>query len=247
MTIRPFLVAFVAVAALGARADFLPREAHVGETIVQTVCSVQAIRSTRSIVASTTLTMRTEMSDAFAAVGCGVYSVLHQGVPAGTYDVVQEGYGFTTFQRVDGTLTVKPAGLASPAHRALSGNWFDPAAPGRGFNIVQGASGALLVVWLDYGFEFSSLTVVEPVEPNWLVITAGSWIAPNTFRGVLYRMRGTAAALPWDPAANRSEPVGLGTLTFSTDSEATFQADFLNTASTLNRPHYAATIRRYAF
>lgn len=250
MATRRFLLASLAfAAALSARADVMPRDAHLGETIVQTVCSNQGIRSAHSIVSEGTLVMRTDMSDAFGFAGhCTRSWVLHAGVPAGTYEVVQEGFGFTNFRRSDGTLTVRPTGLASPTHRSLSGNWFDPAGPGRGFNIVQGASGALMVVWLDHAFEAPGVVNFgEPADPNWLVITAGSWIAPDTFRGILYRPLGTPAALPWDPSAARMEPVGLGTLTFSSDRDATFRADFLDTASTRTSAGYTARVKRFAF
>lgn len=239
---RSLLFAIV-LAASAARADFLPKDPRFGETIAQTFCAFQSVLSIEPQRTADSLVMRMQMGDAFTPAGppCNVRYTLHNDVPPGTYQVVQEGWGFSTFRRVQGSVTVSAGVQAVPAFTGLSGNWFDPAGPGRGLNIVQGASGALFVLWLDHGIP-PNWDFPAPHSPSWLVMPSGRWITPTTFRGLLYSSRGSPANQRWDPAALTSAPFGFAALTFSNANELSLDADFVDTP--LKR---TATLKRFAF
>ena len=251
---RRFLLAGLALANLAANAqvttfaDFMPKEAYAGETVVQTFCSNQSVRSVEAQRGADSLVMRMEMGDGFSLSPshCTLKFALFDGVAPGTYQVAREGWGWSTFRSVTGSVRVLPAGAAAPAHTNLSGNWFDPAAPGRGLNIVQGASGKLLVVWLDHGLTFRDFSGL-PSTPNWFVIPSGQWIAANKFRGILYRSFGSPAAVEWSAANARSEPLGLGTLTFASSTEVTFQVEFMTTTDFASGGGHTATLKRFSF
>ena len=142
------------------------------------------------------------------------YGATVAGLEAGTY-TVRAGHFLTEYGvYLDGTppvdlpITVVPGTAAQPLHRDLDGNWFDPAQPGWGINLVQGESGALLAIWLTYGELFFSSG--RALESEWIAMPAGRWTTPTTHRGLLYQSAGTR--LGQSPVDSDASPVGLGTI-----------------------------------
>lgn len=123
-----------------------------------------------------------------------------------------------------GTIAIGPSvGPAAPAFRNLSGNWFDPAQSGSGFNIVQGDSGQLFAVWLTYAPE-DPPTGTTGQPGRWLVMPAGRWISPTEFRGILYDTTGPSISASFDPSLLAVVPVGFADLRFADAQQVEFSA-----------------------
>lgn len=191
----------------------------------------------------------------FAVASCLRMHVLSDPVPAGTYDALfsYEVTNNPTRPTIGperlGTLTVAPQDVpATPAYRKLSGNWFDPAAPGTGVNLVQGQSGALFVAWLTHPpldtFDYSSFAngTQTLAFGGWYVMSEGRWISPTVFRGPLFATRAQSSERVWDAAMLSVEPMGFASFTFVGPEEVRFEATLLygygkqlTTAQTLRR------------
>jgi hypothetical protein len=157
-----------------------------GETVAITGCFVNGNYGTQARMTTDALVMWVSIrpDSGFFDGFCGAAYALFPNVPAGTYRVGVELSYPGTGPAWLGTLIVAAGGPATPAFTRLSGNWFDPAGPGRGLNIVQGASGALMVLWLDHGIP-PTYEPQAPQAPSWLVMPSGQWTTPTTFRGLL--------------------------------------------------------------
>ena len=193
----------------------------------------------------------------FAVPSCVRIRVLSPPVPAGDHDALFSytdagpPMGSTIGPAVLARLSVRPrpADIA-PLHRRLSGNWFDPAAPGTGVNIIQGVSGALLAAWLTHPpREYFDRGLVDDYNLSalggWYVMSEGLWIAPNVFRGPLFQTRGSSAESPWDPAKLLVEPVGIAEFTFVSDRELRFKVTV--THQTSGQITQTQTLRRFSF
>ncbi|HYC36627.1 MAG TPA: hypothetical protein VEC19_09415 [Usitatibacter sp.] len=138
------------------------------------------------------------------------------GLPAGTYTIRAGPYsnqnslfGYPVPAH-ELSVNVVAGTAAAPAHRELDGNWFDPAQPGWGVNLVQGDSGALFGVVLNYReFSFSEFANYPVI---WHVVPDGRWITPTIFRGVLYESVGTR--INEAATSSHTSPVGMATLEF---------------------------------
>ena len=191
------------------------------------------------------------MSD-FSVPSCIHIPALSPPLQAGTYDatfsysVVGSGTPQSAPEQL-GRVTVAPlAAPAAPLHRRLSGNWFDPAAPGTGVNLVQGVSGALMAAWLTHA-PMSSADWVGPgiVQGSWLVMSEGLWIAPNVFRGPLFATRASPPLRTWDASKFSITPSGFAKFTFVSAQEVRFEVVLLHGVdSNLTQAH---TLRRFSF
>lgn len=111
-------------------------------------------------------------------------------------------------------------GEASPRFANLSGNWFAPEEAGWGLNVIQGDSGKLFAVWLGYQPDSGS----QSQASTWLVMSDGSWLAPEHFRGILYETRGTSMARPFDRSQLVVTPAGYASLQFLGPDTVVFEA-----------------------
>lgn len=191
----------------------------------------------------------------FAVGSCQRIRAISTPLAAGSYDV-----SFTWSAQYHGTngpaslarVTVasRPSDVA-PQYRRLNGNWFDPAAPGTGVNIVQGVSGALFAAWATHGPRGDNLErglvngTPEYAFGGWYVMSEGLWIAPNVFRGPLYQTRGETVERPWDPAKLAMSPVGFAKFTFTNEQEVRFEA--VLTHGTDSHFTTTQTLRRFRF
>jgi hypothetical protein len=165
-------------------------------------------------------------------LGSGAMPVVLPAPQAGDYRLIfQHEQGLDRVQ-VDSIEIQRPAASApaTPARRGVTGNWFDPAQPGWGVNVLESDSGPqLFAVWLDY-MNWDYFGPISNPGPeywtrgtSWRVMSGGRWITPTTFRGVLYQS--------WDGtnpggASKRATllPVGYATLTFLDSGEMSFKA-----------------------
>ena len=123
---------------------------------------------------------------------------------------------------------------AIPASAALSGLYYDPAAPGSGVTIEQGVSGQVFATIYTQGLVSGS----NQLEPVWHVMSSGKWISPTRFRGVLSKTRGTSAKAAFQPASLVMAPVAVLTLDFSIANGVTLSVEGATlpiTASTLTK------------
>jgi hypothetical protein len=170
------------------------------------------------------------MSD-FAVPSCVHVPALSPPLERGTYGAI---FSYTLHRsdtggeqrpaRDLGTLTVAAgSGSNAPRFRGLNGNWYDPAAPGTGVNIVQGDSGALFAAWLTHGPAQGHL-----VPGTWFVMSEGRWISPQVFRGPLFGTVGSPVNRSWDAAKLYVRPAGFLKLTFTSQDEAELEATILH-------------------
>ena len=169
------------------------------------------------------------MSD-FSVPSCVHVPALSPPLESGTYSAV---FSYT-LQRSDtggelrpprelGTITVAAgSGNNAPRFHELNGNWYDPAAPGTGVNIVQGDSGALFAAWLTHG-----PAQVRLVPGTWFVMSEGRWISPQVFRGPLFSTVGSPVNRTWDATKLYVRPAGFLKLTFVNQNEAELEATLL--------------------
>lgn len=166
------------------------------------------------------------------------------GLPAGAYKVIvpplQNDNGiFGQAPPFEIALAISPSSATAPRYRDLDGNWFNPAQPGWGMNLVQGDSGALFGVWLTY-VEINSL---DPNPSEWMVMPEGRWISPTRFRGLLYASAGRPVQQP--PAASRVAPIGMVTLDFPSQERMTFSVVRANIAGEWKQSQ--STLQRFEF
>lgn len=149
-------------------------------------------------------------------------------------------YAYLGTRAFESTVSVVPGAPASPRHRELDGNWFDPAQPGWGVNLVQGDSGALFAVWLGYSDGVSSRSNYPAA---WLVLPAGRWVSPDTFRGLLYESAGTRITEP--TGSSQVSPVGMATLEFLGGDRVRVRTTRATNAGNWVEGEW--TLRRFAF
>jgi len=220
-------LAFAALARpVAALADVLPKDPVAGEPVLLSYVLCRGSSPTgigpatvRLDGSTITLTALVQGSD-FSTPSCAYTNAVVTGLAAGSYDAVfipaagsivpAGNYPVASF------VVSRPQGDGHPAMNGLSGNWFDPAHPGSGTNVVQGDSGALFGAWLTYD-TFNS-------APAWYVMPAGTWVTPTRFRGILYTTTGTPADLAWKGSDLQVAPFGVLTLDFTSASGATFEA-----------------------
>ena len=148
------------------------------------------------------------------------------GLAQGAYDVTSvplANAGAGVPLAISTRASVAPPAIAAPQHRGLDGNWFDPQQAGWGMNLVQSPSGALFGVWLGYRATFlqpgySQEFDVTVKDNEWLVMSAGRWVSPTQFRGLLYASMG--APINEGRIESHVAPVGLATLTFTDRTRA---------------------------
>jgi hypothetical protein len=147
------------------------------------------------------------------------------GLAQGAYDVTSAPLAHAVAGNlwISMRANVAPPAIATPEHRGLDGNWFDPQQPGWGMNLVQSPSGALFGVWLGYqatfrppghGGEFD----VTVKDNEWLVMSAGRWVSPTQYRGLLHASMG--APINQGRIESHLSPVGLATITFTDRARA---------------------------
>jgi lysyl endopeptidase len=109
-----------------------------------------------------------------------------------------------------------------------SGLWFDPDEPGWGLSIMQDAQDRVLATWFAYDAES---------RPTWLVMPAATWTRAGAFEGALYRARGSAFELPYDPSAFAVLRVGMLRVQFTVDgtASASFEVDGRTVVKTMRR------------
>lgn len=170
-----------------------------------------------------------------AGLGIGTYSV--RGGPY--VNTIPTAYLGT--RAFESTVTVVPGAPASPQYRELDGNWFDPAQPGWGVNLVQGDSGALFAVWL--GYSDRNFYGMANYPATWLVLPAGRWVSASTFRGLLYESAGTRITEP--VRSSQVSPVGMATLEFLGEDRVRLRTiRATNTGEWVERE---SILRRFAF
>lgn len=150
----------------------------------------------------------------------GTYSIQYSEQFIGSGNVVRETRGGA----LASTVTVAAGSPVAPTTAqlaGLSGNWFDPAQPGWGVNLVQGDSRSLFAAWLTY-----HVAVAPSVDsdPLWLVMSGGRWVSPTRFVGVLYLPAGPSVSQPFNADAVSLQPVGLSTLDFSDSRHMAYSA-----------------------
>ena len=172
--------------------------------------------------------------------GCRA-GTLVDGLPAGTYTTSVEYAGRPVLSA--GTIVVQGAAPAEPAFRNLDGNWFDPAEPGWGVNLVQGDSGKLFAIW------FMHVPDTEAVRsrPQWLVVSDGRWITPTLYRGVAAVTRGSAGNLTLDGTKLLVASVGYVEIEFTGNDQARFRGRIATDAGALVWVDRSANLRRFAF
>ncbi len=92
--------------------------------------------------------------------------------------------------------------------------WWNPSESGWGISIHEQYD-ALFAIWYEYRGDGS---------PEWLVMSGGSWTAPDTFTGTLYRTAygsGRYFGAPFDPGAVARTAVGTLALRFTSATTAT--------------------------
>ena len=134
------------------------------------------------------------------------------------------------------------AALAGPSAAAVpnadyTDMWWNPSQSGWGVSFMQhGANGQAYATWYTYDPRTRDNATGRNV-PLWVVMTGGTWTAPNTITGRAYVFNG----VPYNQSGTnpRGNDVGTFTLTFSDYSNATFTYDIAAPANVAsNDPAY---------
>lgn len=94
----------------------------------------------------------------------------------------------------------------------FTGMWSDPAEPGWGLSIIQGASNRVFGALFAYDAEG---------KPTWLVMPEGAWRTTSVYEATAYRTTGTAIYHPYDASRSSLNPVGSARIEFGRDGQAT--------------------------
>jgi hypothetical protein len=195
--------------------------------------SPAAVTSQSLSIEGTNLVVSLSVTEAgFSVPGFWEAPVGVNGLPAGTYQiVVKVGEASQVALPVNlGSLTVQPsAGSASPAYTALSSNWFNGNESGWGVNVIQGSSGGLFAVWLDYA---PSCVFRSPL---WLVMPTGMWISPTEFHGLLYQTSGSGMDAAWDPSKMTAVPVGVLSMKFNSATQMEFKGQLFGACGSVEK------------
>jgi alpha-tubulin suppressor-like RCC1 family protein len=86
----------------------------------------------------------------------------------------------------------------------LSDMWWTPTESGWGLNIIQ-QFGTIFAGWYTYD---------AAGRPSWFVLPGGAWIAPDTYRGTLYRTASSPTGLALSQGAVATTAAGIASLRF---------------------------------
>jgi len=162
----------------------------------------------------------------------------------GTYQLTVRIFGtFTWF--VVRTITIPPPSLPiTPQFRALTGLWWLPAESGSALNLTQGDSGKLFALWYNYLPD----TTASVTANTWYNMSAGRWITPTEWRGLLYTATGPRLNGTFSPSAVGLQAVGLMTIRASSLDSITMDAQvFAGTVPPIPQISKTKTLQRYAF
>ncbi|HYC36626.1 MAG TPA: hypothetical protein VEC19_09410 [Usitatibacter sp.] len=251
----------------------LPHEPVMGERLLVAVSlcdepEPQLLAPPRLSMQGGALELRAELRSNEGYGGFGVQRCirlvkLSDPLVAGNYDVIFAKEisggraGISTESDRLTSLSVRDLGApATPQYRRLNGNWFDPAAPGTGVNLVQGRSGALLAAWLTHpppDLDPWSSMLPPASGPNtfggWYVMSEGRWVSPTVFRGPLFITYGPPSDRPWDGSMLSAQPAGFAQFTFVGPEEMRFEATVMNGHLNRNQGTVSVTqtLRRFRF
>jgi hypothetical protein len=113
-----------------------------------------------------------------------------------------------------------PAAAQSAPNADYTDMWWNPNESGWGISFMQsGASGQAYATWYTYDARTTD-PATQQHKPLWIVMTGGTWTAPNTITGRAYVLNG----VPYNQSGtNRTTTdVGTFTLSFSSVSSGTF-------------------------
>lgn len=113
-----------------------------------------------------------------------------------------------------------PAAAQGTPNANYTDMWWNPNESGWGVSFMQSASGnQAYATWYTYDPRDTDPTTQQH-KPLWIVMTGGTWTAPNTITGRAYVLNGVPY---FQGGSNRTvTDVGSFTLTFSTFSNGTF-------------------------
>lgn len=166
------------------------------------------------------------------------YTITHPMViaAAGQYDVAYQlsGSPMATL----GKLTVAPASSASAT---LNGIWYDPAAPGSGMSITEGAQGNLFVVWFTFRKPAGVTYFSQHTEPSWFMVSDATKVTATEYAGRFYETIGTGREKPYFPYNLQVKDIGTAKLVLVAPD--TLQFTTTNTVT----PPVAVTLKRFDF
>jgi hypothetical protein len=153
----------------------------------------------------------------FGAAADYIESVALRVPAAGEYDVTYQFEAGPVGSL--GKLAVAPPNSAA----TLDGIWYDPAAPGSGFSVTEGANGNLFVVWFTYrNYRQGQPYTSHRDEPSWYMVSGGTRVSPTEFRGTLHRTTNLQREQPYSVQALQAEAIGTATLTIRGDGKLEF-------------------------
>lgn len=247
-----FLLTFLAldVAAYDPTGAYFPADPAEGEQIFfkSTVCAgsgpIWMDKASATLLPGLLSFDMSFTSVDFAVPFCTSGYVASPPLPAGALQVEYSVDWATPARNVALQSLVVPAlAEVSPAYRKLSGNWFDPAAPGTGVNLVQNAnSGRLFAAWLAYNV---TVGYEHPGEPGWLVMSGGRWLTPTRWRGLLYQTIGRGPNFQWEAPRFSIKPLGYMTLEFESADSVRFEATLVHPNS--GQFSVTSNLRRFQF
>ena len=231
----------------------LPADPQAGETIAVILTHVfnkacSLVTGTARVEGNTVLVGQPQATFGGKLNWCRLGSTVG-GLGVGNYTVpgtafTNENWDFGQIPSVGTAFAVSPAATSTPQYRDLDGNWFDPAQPGWGMNVVQGDSGALFGVWLSYVEVGASLEVGRSnYAAEWIVLPAGRWITPTKFRGLLYASMGRQ--IHQSPVESLVGVVGLGTIEILSQDRMKFSVVRATNSGTFIEGEW--TLNRFAF
>lgn len=213
------LLAMGALPAPALETRVLPADPQAGETVAVLLTHVfnkpcSFVTSTARVEGSTVVVGQPQATFGGKLNWCRAGATM-AGLSTGSYTVPgapfnNENWDLGQISSLGTAFTVSPASTSTPQYRDLDGNWFDPAQPGWGMNVVQGESGALFGVWLSYTEINASLGAGRDYASEWVVLPAGRWVTPTKFRGLLYASMGRQ--IHQFPAESLVVVIGVATL-----------------------------------
>lgn len=168
--------------------------------------------------------------------------------PPTTYSVTQAlqvnaaGEYAVTYQEDSGPVTTLGKVTVVPADSvaSLEGIWFDPAAPGSGLSVTEGANGNLFLVWFTYRNERPGPYVSHRDEPSWYMVSGGTRVSPTEFRGTLHRTTGMRREDAYSAQNMQTFAVGEATLKVRGDGKLEFTTNSVT-------PPVSVVLQKFAF